>query len=332
MDVAFSRKHKTKNINKITTKTNEQISKKDARKVNHKQKHKTHFFDNCKLLKPNGSLLFYCSVKSMQWYLRKELAQVVDDKTVKLKFEPKIKNEESLDHYKTTRINQCFVCGKKGSLCQYDVVPKQYRSCMDMKYRNKGWRLHDYIPLCTFCHPIALKMQSILVEELCEKYSDKVPYYRIKKGNTQHNLLCKAQRAAKALQKQNSNIPIKRKIELLQILCDYFGLKYNIIYCQDEKKNEIDSFDELITIVDDESYGSGTTTNIINECIGKLQIKVEEQSNKSQWELHAKAMLEVYKNKQPAFIEMWRKHFKDNMKPQHLPDTWSVDTSNMLNH
>eukprot|EP01084_Bolivina_argentea_P265191 449414_1 len=331
-------KIKIKNISKPSAKTMQQMLKRDERKIENDAKHRTKMFDGCKLLKPNGSLFIGCSDKSMKWYLKKGYAEIIDEKTAKLKHEPKIKNEKSLSYFKNEGLkNQCFVCGKKGKLCQFDIMPKQYRVFMDESYKSKALCLHDHIPLCTFCHPIALGRRNILIEELCEKYNDKIPYYKVKKGNKEHKLLCGAQRAAKALQKKkrNNNIPIKNKIKLLSKLCDYFGFKYDIIYCEDDemKHNDVNvSFDKLIKIESDDIAIDKTTTCIINECIEKVEMKSEEESSKSKWELHAKAMLEIYKDKQIEFIEMWRRHFKENMKPQYLPDAWSVSTSNMLNH
>lgn len=313
---------------------NEKNMEKEKRRINHNQKHKEQFFDNCRLLKPDGTLLFYCSKKSMQWYLRKELATIIDEQTVQLKFTPKIKNEESLQHYKTTRVNACFVCGKSGSLCQFDIVPKQYRAHMDDKYKNKGWRLHDYIPLCVICHPRALQIQSILVESLCKQYKD-IPYYKIRKGDEEYKLLCNAKRAVKALRKQDSQIPIQRKIELLKSLCDYGQFKYQIIWNDnDEKENSnddnhgcTDKWNEWIIIENDQDL---STREIIEQLMVEIDLKAEETSAKSQWDLHAKAMIDIFKDQQPQFIELWRKHFYDKMKPQYLPSTWSVSTSNML--
>ena len=337
IDVATMKIRKTKtrikqdNSLSILTQ-NEKNSEKEQRRINHHQKHKESFFDNCRLLKPDGSLLFYCSKKSMQWYLKKELAISIDENTVQLLFTPKIKNEESLSHYKTTRVNHCFVCGKTGALCQFDIVPKQYRFHMDDKFKNKGWRLHDYIPLCVLCHPRALRIQTILIESLCKQYKN-IPYYKIRKGDEKHKNLCNAKRASKALNKHDCNIPIKRKIELIKLLCNYFKLKYKVIWNEndddnnDDKEQSDQQWNEWIIIENNDNLNA---KEIIKKCMNEIDIKVEKKNSKSQWDLHAKAMLEIYCDKQPQFIEMWRKHFYENMKPRHLPDTWSVSTSNML--
>lgn len=43
---------------------------------------------------------------------------------------------------------------------------------------------------------------------------------------------------------------------------------------------------------------------------------------------HGEKVVEVYKNSKQGLVtleRMWREHFLEKMKPQYLPDLWSVE-------
>ena len=50
-------------------------------------------YDNCKVYHPNGKLMFYCSLKRLNWYLKNDLAEKLDDTSIKLTFTPKGEGE-----------------------------------------------------------------------------------------------------------------------------------------------------------------------------------------------------------------------------------------------
>ncbi len=131
---------KTKKLSPNSSKLSN--SNKQHKKNSNKNQGKSKaFFDNCKILKPNGEILSCCSTKGMQWYIKKGLAEIIDDKTVKLTFEPKIRGGLSFDKYhQTIKTSQCFVCGKGENLCKFAVVPECYRQFIDSRYNDKAWR------------------------------------------------------------------------------------------------------------------------------------------------------------------------------------------------
>eukprot|EP01084_Bolivina_argentea_P088095 159050_1 len=282
------------------------------------------FFDNCQILKPDGSDLCCCSLTRMNWYLNKNLAERIDNKTIKLKFQPKETHYLCLNKYHSSIIkNQCFVCGKQNeALYKFAVIPECYRKYIDDEYNNRAFRMHDFFPLCVNCRRKAIQCHDVLRDKLCEKYS--VAYYRIKERNKNQAAFFKAKCAAAALCKKKKNkIPIKRKIELLEQVCGYYGLKYDIIYSEHENNN-IDGkneYDNLINIIEDNK-------NIMTY-IHKLLDK-NENPDKKQWELHSKSLMEIFKNKPRNFMEIWRQHFVDYMKPKCLPEMWTVNASNVI--
>eukprot|EP01084_Bolivina_argentea_P190424 327239_1 len=183
------KKHRDGNPNKKKTKSKSMSKQNKPRKQPRNSSNRTQgrskaFFDNCKILKPDGNILSCCSTKAMKWYLRKGLAEIMDAKTIKLTFEPKIRGLSFDSYHQATKESQCFVCGKPNDLCKFDVVPECYRQFIDSKYNNKAWRIHDHNPLCVPCHKRAMCAQNAVRTELCSKYN--VTHYRVEKENTEY--------------------------------------------------------------------------------------------------------------------------------------------------
>eukprot|EP01084_Bolivina_argentea_P081958 148414_1 len=327
----YNKKHSTDNcIKKVKIRSN--IPKKQNKNNTNDTPRKTQgkskaFFDNCKILKPNGEILSCCSTKGMRWYIKKGLAEVIDDKTVKLTFEPKIRGLSFDKYHQAVKKSQCFVCGKEDNLCKFAVVPECYRQFIDEKYNNKAWRIHDHIPLCVYCHRQATCSQDMIRNELCNKY--KVPHFLVQKKSEDYQRLFKAKKAAWALAKKNT-IPKERKVILLQNICDFYGLEYNVIYCKNEKKenekNIENEYDDLIELKSEENE---TSNNVLKTYINKLNETEKESIDRKQWRIHSQSLVEIFKDNHIGFIEMWRQAFVDNMKPRFLPDIWSVSNAHM---
>ena len=296
-------------------------NKKD--KSNKKQGKTKAFFDNCKILKPNGDILSCCSAKGMKWYLRKNLAQVVDEKTIKLNFEPNVKGVNFNQYHQSVKQSQCFVCGIKENLCKFAVVPECYRQYIDDKYNDKANRIHDCIPLCIQCNKRAMYHQNVIRDKLIKQYS--IPHYKLQRNTTEYNRSLKAKKAAWALTGKKNKIPIKRKISLLSEICDFYDLEYNIIYSKesngDESNKKDIGYQELIDIKNEDNISS---TEIMNGCIEKLNMMRNDNLDRKQWQLHSQKMVEIFREKQTEFIELWRKAFVDDMKPKYLPQIWTV--------
>jgi hypothetical protein len=108
-------------------------------------------YDNCEILAPDGKLVGLCNRKRYRWYLEKGIAEKVDgsDKAIKLKFEPKYKNNSPSDSVRIKRQNKCYVCGSEENLTRFHVFPPEYK-----KLLPEEWKSHnsiDLLPLCTEC-------------------------------------------------------------------------------------------------------------------------------------------------------------------------------------
>ena len=73
------------------------------------------------MVAPDGEVLANCNKEKVQWYLEKDLAEIIcqDPLTIRLKFEPNgRKNRDQNDLYDDSfyvaeRENKCVVCGTK---------------------------------------------------------------------------------------------------------------------------------------------------------------------------------------------------------------------------
>jgi hypothetical protein len=61
-----------------------------SRKTSYLAKQGT-IYDNIQVASPHDPtlILFKCSVKKRDWYLQRQLAQVLNDRTIQLRFEPR---------------------------------------------------------------------------------------------------------------------------------------------------------------------------------------------------------------------------------------------------
>lgn len=87
-------------------------------------------YHNCYLQAPDGETLCTCDKKKAEWYVSKQLGEVVqvEPLTVRLKFEPSGRASGEVGKYYTQeKVNQCVVCGAVDKFIRKNVVPREYR-------------------------------------------------------------------------------------------------------------------------------------------------------------------------------------------------------------
>lgn len=164
---------------------------------------KNKIYGNYKVLSPNNILMFRCNDKKINWYLNKNLAERIDDISIRLKFNP-----NGLGNYNQYGIDEmeniCVVCGVKHNLNRHHVVPICYRKFFPNEKKNH--KFHDILSICLECHEYYEKIAIQFKNELsikynaplngiqcdnlqlikmkniisCILYNDKIPKYRIK--------------------------------------------------------------------------------------------------------------------------------------------------------
>lgn len=179
-------------------------------------------YDNCSLYHPDGTMMCWCGRKRMNWYLRKGLAERIDDNSVKLIFEPGGKGHSDDEYYLEQRANQCVVCGTETDLTKHHVVPHQYRKHMDGERKNHTH--YDVLCVCASCHAAyeeqAMKL-NLQLSKSCE-----VP---INQTVSEDDLRAKKITSyIQCLQKNWKKIPEERIEVMLDMIGSYFGYSVSL--------------------------------------------------------------------------------------------------------
>jgi len=107
-------------------------------------------YGNWVVLAPDKKLLSYVSEKQAMWYIKRDLATIINVRTIVLNFEPKGRNTD--DYSLQRKQNQCVVCGSTHikSLTKHHVVPSMYKKLFPLEYKARS--SHDIVVICRDCH------------------------------------------------------------------------------------------------------------------------------------------------------------------------------------
>ena len=108
---------------------------------------KSKLFGNYKILNKDDKLIGICDVKRFRWYLKKKLAVVIDDNTIKINFEPVYK--KIFDKKLIERKTLCVVCGSINDLIKFHVVPLQFKKHFPIDQKEHS--SNDIVLLCKQC-------------------------------------------------------------------------------------------------------------------------------------------------------------------------------------
>ncbi|XP_028060286.1 protein RRP6-like 3 isoform X2 [Camellia sinensis] len=198
---------------------------------------KSPVYHNCRIYANDGRLLCYCDRRKLEWYLRRDLAKIVDENppAIMLLFEPKGRPEdEDNDFYIHSKKNICVGCGEGNHYLRYRIIPSCYR--MHFPEHLKSHRSHDIVLLCVDCHEIA--------HAAAEKYKKKIaaefgiPLFVRKVVDSRQTQDASGtsashdgtgvsplqlRTAAMALLRHGQRMPSNRREELIQIVMKYYG-------------------------------------------------------------------------------------------------------------
>ncbi len=109
-------------------------------------------YGNCRVLSPEGILMFLCEEKRVNWYLERNLAKKIsnDPITIMLTFKPGGLGNNDKPFGLMEMCNKCVVCGSEEFLTRHHVVPICYRRFFPLKYKSKNH--HDVLAVCYDCH------------------------------------------------------------------------------------------------------------------------------------------------------------------------------------
>ncbi|XP_057506784.1 protein RRP6-like 3 isoform X2 [Actinidia eriantha] len=198
---------------------------------------KSPVYHNCRIYANDGRLLCYCDRRKLEWYLRRDLAKLVDENppAIMLLFEPKGRPEdEGNDFYIQSKKNICVGCGEGNHYLRYRIIPSCYR--MHFPEHLKSHRSHDIVLLCVDCHEIAHAAAEKYKRQIAAEFG--IPLFVRKvvdsrqaqdASGTSTSLEeagvspLELRAAAMALIRHGSRMPSKRREELMQIVMKYYG-------------------------------------------------------------------------------------------------------------
>jgi len=127
-------------------------------------------YGNWVVLAPDNELLSYSAEKRAMWYVERDLADIINKHTIRLKFEPRGRNTD--DYSLQRKSNKCVVCGTTHikSLTKHHVIPSMYKKLFPIEFKARS--SHDVVVICRDCHDIyEHDFADLLKEYLGEKYS-----------------------------------------------------------------------------------------------------------------------------------------------------------------
>ena len=87
---------------------------------------KSPVYHNCRIYVSDGHLLYYCDQRKLDWYIHRDLAELIEDDppAVKLLFEPKgFLEDENNEFYIQSNNNMCVGCGESNHYLRYRIIP-----------------------------------------------------------------------------------------------------------------------------------------------------------------------------------------------------------------
>ncbi len=249
-------------------------------------------YGNCSVLHPDGTLMFRCDVDRINWYLDRDLAEVVSENptVIRLTFWPRGKGHMGEPFYLSKKDNRCVVCGATEYLTRHHAVPHCYRRYFPEHLKSRS--SHDVLPVCVACHEEYEKEAHNLKKEIAAKYN--LPINGGGRVDDQPAREYSAARgAANALLKYSDVIPADKQLVLRARITSYL------------KKEPTDKDIEWLA-------------NIPRQ--GRASKHLGQEGLFS----HGKAVVEKLEDVD-EFVIMWRKHFVDTMNPKFLNKHWDVN-------
>lgn len=237
-------------------------------------------YGNNQVLNQDGQLMFRCDDDKIEWYLKRDLAEVISPNVIRLKFRTKGPGHVGDAFFLQAKKNICVVCGADEGLSKHHVVPKSYRKHFPDELKSHA--SYDVVVLCLDCHVVYEKNAFQLRRQIAIEHG--MPDHPKPETN---RVLRKVNSAASALLRYRSQLPPSRILELKNILREYFQ--------KEPTEQDIEHAASLPYI----------KVNLVEQ--GEQVIKNTPDLN--------------------VFVQRWRNHFIDTMRPQFMPQGWTLSRS-----
>jgi hypothetical protein len=184
-------------------------------------------YENMEIYAPTGFFLGYIPSHRFNWYIERNLAEKINDKAIKLMFEPKnIKSLETIRTVHEPKENKCVVCGNTQEMCRYRITPYEVKKLLPEKY--KAHRANDVVALCCEDVPDADYFTKEFKLELFKKYDVDITKFKlVGKEDNIYKLIkkilsktTKLEYANECLVKYFGKIPTKEELEDFMAKCE----------------------------------------------------------------------------------------------------------------
>ncbi|XP_058118228.1 exonuclease 3'-5' domain-containing protein 2 [Anopheles ziemanni] len=266
-------------------------------------------YHNCIMEAPDGEVLCTCDRRKAEWYVQRELADLVcqEPYTVRLRFEPAGRAvDDPGKYYQQVKENICVVCGATECFNRKNIVPRDYRRHFPVVMKEHV--SHDVLLLCADCH----QRSNIFDERLRQKLSTlcEAPLAGQKNGTKEIRLetMSEIRKAARALLYSAGQMPPERRQHLEEKLLQLLNSR-------------------LIDDDDEASQNEARVTELTPDLLhtySNIDISVRNEF----YCAHGERVVEYFKQRPGGLSQlerMWREQFLHTMRPKHLPALWSVD-------
>merc|ERR1719474_415182 len=170
-------------------------------------------------------MLCTCDYKKAAWYVKKNIGHIISENplTVRLNFEPSGRPEgKAGEYYLSVKPNICVVCGEMESYLRKNVVPHEYRRYFPAVMKDH--QSHDVLLMCVKCHQKSNLCDAELRNKLAKECNAPIGTASDIKFSNNFELK-KVKSAGRALSSTKAKLPPQRRLELEQVIKDYYGVE-----------------------------------------------------------------------------------------------------------
>jgi hypothetical protein len=243
------------------------------------------------MLSPDGVIMCKCDKKRANWYLSRNLAEIVSDDPLifRLLFVPNGHGTAGDTYSLLEKENRCVVCGKEHDLTKHHIVPYMYRKHLPMNIKSRN--AHDVVLICNTCHheyeEEAMKLKNEINIELTGDI--------IRSGAFDRSVFQKVHIAkmCRTLARNGHKIYESRRKEMIKDISESLGQE---------------ATPELIQSIVD-NFNFKNPYHHVTYDPGALAVNSLGDDTK----------------KIKEFVEMWRRHFIDVAQPKFLSPHWEIE-------
>ena len=243
-------------------------------------------YGNLTMLDPDGLELCKCDQKRANWYLSRNLAEMISSEAFKLNFKPKGLGNVGDKYSLATKENRCVVCGTYEDLTKHHVIPHMYRKSYPTEIKSRS--SHDIVTICVPCHvkyeTEAMNLKKEIAKTIVVEPADHAE-------DLEHSKMLKTAKLCRSYLQHHETIPEEKRKTMFSTITQALG-KISL----HEMRSFVDSFEFKI------KRGPDLIMIAVDRYIRSLS-----------------------RDEIKDFNRRWRQHFLDVMSPRYMPKFWDVN-------